>query len=277
MQATALIEAERVALEAQPETPTKARRLAWFDSRLAMARERDELQRSRPEGCWCLGAGSDGERTCGCAEGQAAADEQAKAREIARHNRHEELQERAEIPTRYWPARFHDSKIAVPSEVRRWVEFVADMEDDGAKNSVLLTGAYGTGKTWLATAALQELIFEHDHPCMFITTAALLDRIRASFDADKYNPTDDGDLLERVQNVYALVLDDIGAERVTEWVAERLFALVNARYNALLPTIFTSNLGPKELAGHLGERTAWRIVEMCRVVRLDGPNLRAVQ
>jgi DNA replication protein DnaC len=79
-----------------------------------------------------------------------------------------------------------------------------------------------------------------------------------------------------VRTVPLCVLDDIGAERVTDWVRERLFVIVNARHDADLPTIFTSNLAPPALDDHLGERTMWRIIEMCEVVHLDGPNLRAV-
>lgn len=277
MQPTIQIQADLAAAEAEPESARAAAHIRWLEGRLELARERDAIQATRPDGCWCLGAGTvSAARFCSCQEGinaKALADRQAIS---DRQERIERLKERAELPSRYTGARFSDAKIMVPDEVRRWVEFVECTEDDGARNSVLLTGDYGTGKTWLATAALNELIIEHDHACMFITTVNLLDRIRASFDKDKYNPTDDGDLMRRVEECYALVLDDIGAERVTgtEWVAERLFALVNARYNAMLPTIFTSNLSPRELAGHLGERVTWRIVEMCNVVKLDGPNLR---
>ena len=46
------------------------------------------------------------------------------------------------------------------------------------------------------------------------------------------------------------------------------------RHDYELATVFTSNLSPEQLARHLGERTAWRIVEMSTIVALEGPNLR---
>ena len=53
-----------------------------------------------------------------------------------------------------------------------------------------------------------------------------------------------------------------------EWVRERIFVIVNHRYREALPTVFTSNIGPKDLAEQLGERTASRIIA---IVRLDRP------
>jgi DNA replication protein DnaC len=81
-------------------------------------------------------------------------------------------------------------------------------------------------------------------------------------------------VLGAVKNTTLLVLDDVGSERVNDWVQEKLFVIINHRHDYHMETIFTSNLSPAQLVRHLGERTAWRILEMCAVVHLDGPNLR---
>src|SRR5919107_847732 len=67
---------------------------------------------------------------------------------------------------------------------------------------------------------------------------------------------------------------DLGSERPTEWVKERIFVIVNHRYREALPTVFTSNIGPKDLAEQLGERTASRIIAMCDWISLEGDDYR---
>ena len=74
-----------------------------------------------------------------------------------------------------------------------------------------------------------------------------------------------------------LLLDDLGAERANEWVRERIFVIVNHRYREELPTTFTSNTGPKDLAAQLGERTASRIIAMCDWISLEGEDYREAE
>ena len=82
------------------------------------------------------------------------------------------------------------------------------------------------------------------------------------------------EIIEQAKKVELLVLDDLGAEKPSEWVVEKLFQVVNYRYNEMLPTIFTSNLSPEELENRIGERTVARIIEMAKVIRMVGKNLR---
>jgi len=60
-------------------------------------------------------------------------------------------------------------------------------------------------------------------------------------------------------------------------VQERLFVIVNHRYREALPTIFTSNTGPKDLAVQLGERTASRMISMCEWISLEGEDYRETE
>src|SRR5262249_51929228 len=121
----------------------------------------------------------------------------------------------------------------------------------------------------------------------FITVPDLLTRLRQSYDRDGgaggVGGASERELLDDLDGAPVLVLDDLGAERATDWAVERLFGLLNRRHDWRRPTVLTSNLGPKPLAEHLGERIAWRVVEMCRrggeagarfLVELRGPNLR---
>ena len=71
------------------------------------------------------------------------------------------------------------------------------------------------------------------------------------------------DLFDRLTAVDLLHIDDLGAEKTTEWVLEQLYSIVNARYEEQRAIVVTTNLMPDELAEQIGERTVSRLVEMC--------------
>jgi DNA replication protein DnaC len=80
-----------------------------------------------------------------------------------------------------------------------------------------------------------------------------------------------------------LVLDDLGAERPSDWVQETLGLVVNTRYNSKRPTVFTSNLidgpdatEPRSFICQLGARTRSRLIEMCEWVEIRGVDVREV-
>ncbi|MBC8100241.1 MAG: ATP-binding protein, partial [Armatimonadetes bacterium] len=103
---------------------------------------------------------------------------------------------------------------------------------------LLLEGTYGCGKTHLA-AAVANARLQQGEPVLFITTPDLLDHLRAAFapNADQsYDET-----FERIRGVPLLLLDDLGVENPSPWALEKLFQLLNHRYNHNLPTIITTN------------------------------------
>jgi DNA replication protein DnaC len=153
-----------------------------------------------------------------------------------------------------------------------------DRWSEGRRESVLLYGDYGVGKTGLAVGLLRDHIWRAEEPGLFITCSELLESIRATYDRD--SATSERAVLDRVKRIPFLLLDDIGAERIHsdergDWAREKLFSIINYRHGEDLATVFTSNLDPAELGDHLGERTTWRIIEMSELIELDGPNLRA--
>ena len=110
---------------------------------------------------------------------------------------------------------------------------------DAASGWIVLSGPSGCGKTHLAAAAANGCI-ERGHAALFMVVPDLLDHLRAA-----YQPSSEvayNELFELVRNAPVLVLDDLGVQSSTGWADEKLFQLVNHRYNAQLPTIFTTNL-----------------------------------
>jgi len=269
----------------------------WAQTQLSDGLYRDTLQAERPEGCWCLGEGGRSRRYlspevhsfeeyCGCPDGLAAKERahQEGAR-LARERNERELARLfvgAQVPSRFIRATFatypvSESTAQVVADLHRWVcgpEDAGEFSEwlDRRKPSIFLYGSFGTGKTGLAVSLLHEYVEIRTEAALFLTVPNLLDRIRETY--GPHAVATERELIEQVKTVPLLVLDDLGAERVTDWVAEKLFTIINHRHDEDLETVFTSNLSLEELAGHIGERTTWRIVEMCEVLKIDGPNLR---
>ncbi len=101
---------------------------------------------------------------------------------------------------------------------------------------LVLTGPSGSGKTHLA-AAIANRCIERQQATFFIMVADLLDHLRAAYSPNSEIAYDD--LFEQVRNAPMLVLDDLGAHSSTPWAQEKLFQVVNHRYNNSLPTVVT--------------------------------------
>src|SRR3712207_121219 len=151
-------------------------------------------------------------------------------------------------------------------------EYLKDWEENReAGRGLYFCGGVGTGKTHLAVAVMNELITKKRVPSLFVTVPELLDNLRGAYNDPGRNLDE---WMDAVKNADFLVLDDLGSERPTEWVQERLFVIINHRYRDALPTVFTSNIGPENLPAQLGERTASRIIAMCEGVELEGTDYR---
>src|SRR5262249_46359243 len=137
---------------------------------------------------------------------------------------------------------------------------------------LLITGTYGCGKTHLAAAIANECLL-HGRPVLFLNAPDLLDHLRAGF-----APGADGsyaDRFDEIRNAPVLVLDDLGTESPTPWATEKLYQLLNYRYNAQLPTVITTN---KELRD-IEPRVASRLTDTDIVSNLNiqAPDFRVGQ
>lgn len=136
------------------------------------------------------------------------------------------------------------------------------------KDGLILSGDFGTGKTHLASAILKTVL-DKGIPGAMIVVPKLLEEIRHS-----YNDLAERRLASKVMQKRFLILDDLGAEKSTEWVREQLFNLINHRYENNLPTVITTNSNAAELKEKHGERIVDRLIEMCEGVSFTGPSYR---
>lgn len=116
---------------------------------------------------------------------------------------------------------------------------------------LLLTGTYGCGKTHLA-AAIANARLAAGQPVILMVVPDLLDHLRAAFGPQSELAYDE--MFEQLRNAPLLILDDLGAQSSTPWAQEKLFQLLNHRYNAQLPTVITTNQRLEELDPRLRSR-----------------------
>lgn len=117
-----------------------------------------------------------------------------------------------------------------------------------------------------------EPVFE-GYYCSMISVVDLLNTLRESYAADQLKAAA-RQLLHRARCDAIVILDDIGAEKPSEWVEEQLYALIDLRYRKQRSTFFTTNCTLKQLEGQIGSRSVSRIMEMCEGVRVGGEDWR---
>ena len=148
-----------------------------------------------------------------------------------------------------------------------------------ATKGLFLEGPPGVGKTHLGVAILKQLVRTTSARGIFYDTRELLRVIRSTYDPSIR--ATELDILRPVMRADLLVLDDLGAEKTSEWVEETMNLIVNTRYSERRLTVFTSNYAdipddtdPNSLLFRIGHRMRSRLHEMCEFVDLDGADYR---
>lgn len=152
------------------------------------------------------------------------------------------------------------------------------------KKSLLITGPTGTGKTrMLIEIMAAHLIIEakkHSfngeikiNPAVVSRTFRTVTEVLSDI-KDEFDYAGPAKVVNLLFDSPILFLDDLGAEKSSEWVKEQLYMVINKRYNWLRPVVITSNMRIKDIAEAYGDRMASRLVEMCDIVKLDGDDYR---
>ncbi|MEV7427000.1 ATP-binding protein [Streptomyces sp. NPDC091212] len=140
----------------------------------------------------------------------------------------------------------------------------------GHSRSLLLLGVTGVGKTYQAFGALRYMA-----PTGIRIGWTAVSSVDLYASLKPRNGIDSESVFWKYAKTPLLVIDDLGAGRkATEFTEEVNFRLVNHRYENQLPTLITSNVRPSQLAEHVGDRVASRLVEMCDRVVMEGDDRR---
>ena len=187
----------------------------------------------------------------------------------------------ARIPRRYQHCTF-ENFTAYNEQLEKAQRYASQLAErfPVVEKGLFLQGPPGVGKTHLAVAVLRQVIRTRGARGIFYDTRDLLRVIRSTY--DPVNRTQEMDVLRPVMTADLLVLDDLGAEKTSEWVEETLNLIVNTRYSEKRTTIFTSNYDdnpditdPDSLLFRIGFRMHSRLHEMCEFLYLDGADYRA--
>lgn len=168
-----------------------------------------------------------------------------------------------------------------PPEVRednafirdRCLQFARDVVAGREVDNLLLMGDVGRGKTFLATAIANHVLQQHK-VAVYFTFPEFLDLLRRRrWD----NEDEDGGAgMRRLLESDLLILDDLGAEKLTEFVGQELFNVLNQRINQRKPLVVSTNLAFGDLEECYGRRISSRLIGTSEVLRLEGDDVRLV-
>jgi DNA replication protein DnaC len=209
---------------------------------------------------WILDEETDVARACECREG--------------RINRTSSRRIGSGIPRRFRGVSFDRNPIRDldPMVLRQVRDFVGDIDRNLDRGrGYWFYGDVGTGKTSLAML-ISKAVIEAGRSVAIYSVPKLLADIKSTYGDDSASSY--LDLFRRLSRVDLLHLDDLGAEKRTEWVVEQLYAILNERWQDRRSVVVTTNATEDELTDQLGPRIISRLSEMCEWVPIMGPDLR---
>src|SRR5690606_36955822 len=107
-------------------------------------------------------------------------------------------------------------------------------------------------------AAVHNHLTKHGKVVVFISMPELLNKIKATFNEN--NKETEEQILKALRICDLLIIDDLGAEKTSEWVQEKLFTIIDTRYKRQKPIMATSNIRPADLIDKIGKRAYDRIL-----------------
>jgi DNA replication protein DnaC len=197
-------------------------------------------------------------------------DREEQEKTAARKRRMDGLFRQSRLGERFRNCTFENyTRIPETEDIYKNLLDYTDNFERNRKRSILLMSHPGTGKTYLASCIVNRLVAKGT-AAVFVVVPDLLNQIRATYGRD--NRETEERIMYGLCEADLLVLDDLGAERHKDgddWGTEKLYSIINSRYNNMMATVFTTNCTMKELNDKLGDRTFSRICEMTEGLRFD--------
>lgn len=154
--------------------------------------------------------------------------------------------------------------------VKYWYSEFEEMNERGM-GLYLYSETKGSGKTRMAVSISNELIHEKRIPVKFATSLQILNAIKKSWDK---NGESEGELLDYLSSTDVLIIDDFGTEQVKDWIGERFYQIINARYIDKKVTIYTSNVRLDDL--QYDDRITNRIKERTFLIPFPEESVRNI-
>ncbi len=203
--------------------------------------------------------------------------------------RRQRLYQEAKIPNKFLNCRLDNFEVYEGSSSKRRINHKLSQPHEVANllvkkypavsKGLFFMGSCGVGKTHLAVAIITELTLNKGVPCLFYDFRDLLKEIKRSYTPN--SQTSEFSVLEPVVTKEVLVLDDLGAWKITDWVRDIVEYIINKRYNDNLITIITSNrmdnpgkLDDETLTDRIGVRLRSRLHEMCQEFEIVSKDYR---
>lgn len=200
---------------------------------------------------------------------KAELDKFVKAKE---ENEVRELFSISNIGDKYLNASFENFEVRPGSEnAYKIAKHYAEHFDEYGPESIMIWGEPGNGKTHLA-AAVHNHLTEQGKVVVFISMPELLNKIKATFNED--NKETEEQILKALRICDLLIIDDLGAEKTSEWVQEKLFTIIDTRYKHQKPVMATSNIRPAELIDKIGKRVYDRFLELTQPIENKATSYR---
>ncbi|MBA7652053.1 Chromosomal replication initiator protein DnaA [subsurface metagenome] len=150
--------------------------------------------------------------------------------------------------------KFDYKRVNLPPEQRENLEQAFRVALDFSQSPdgwLVLMGVTGCGKTHLA-AAIANYRLQAGKPALFVVVPEFLDHLRSAFSPESKVSYDQ--LFETAKNAPLLILDDFGEQSATPWAQEKLYQVINYRYNARLPTVITTSCSLDEMESRISSR-----------------------
>lgn len=205
-------------------------------------------------------------------------------RKIEYKRKIEKLFEQSNISKRGMKRTFETFEIneennRVYTMAKKYVDLWKKYKDEGT--GLIFIGRYGTGKTHLAFAIANSLLIQ-GVPVIYETFINLMEKLKESYSNESL---DYYEIIKLYCECDLLIIDDLGKERPSEWVLEKLFQIVNTRYENMLPIIITTNYNEKELVkrlsigndGKTAESLVSRLNEICLEIDTNFQDYRKIK
>ena len=173
-----------------------------------------------------------------------------------------------ESDMQYWTFENADgSNEKIINAAKNYVANFGEFRENG--KGLLLFGTVGTGKTYIA-ACIANALIDKGYPVLMTNFARIANTVSGMFEGKQ-------EYYDSLNRFPLLILDDLSAERKTEYMQEIVFNVIDSRYRANLPLIITTNLTSEELKHPSDisyQRTFSRLLEMCLPVKVEGKDKR---